>query len=154
METVKQGNRELTFLLVEDNLGHARLVEKNLRRCDIANPIVHVSDGRQALDYVFGAGERAGASRSDAVLVLLDINLPEVDGVQVLKQLKGDESTKQIPVLMLTTVDDEREIARCYEYGCNVYITKPVDCDEFAEAVRRLGLLLQVAKMPKGGGVS
>ena len=138
---------EVTILLVEDDPGHARLVEKNLRRAAIANPIVTLGDGQQAVDYLFGDGERPGAS---PLLVLLDLNLPGLDGYQVLERIKADERTRRIPVIVLTTTDDAREVTRCYELGCGVYITKPVEYEDFSDAIRQLGLFLSIVTIPNG----
>jgi CheY-like chemotaxis protein len=85
------------------------------------------------------------------LLVLLDLNMPVLDGYQVLQRMKADERTKHIPVIILTTTDDPREVSKCYELGCNVYITKPVDYEQFAEAMRKLGLFLLVVMIPDGG---
>jgi len=136
----------VTILLVEDDPGHARLIEKNLRRANITNDIVKATDGQQAVDYLFSNG------RALSLLVLLDLNLPVLDGYQVLERMKADERTKHIPVIMLTTTDDSREVSRCYELGCNVYITKPVDYEQFSEAIRKLGLFLLVVMIPDGAG--
>jgi len=142
--------KEVTILLAEDDAGHARLVEKNLRRSGVSNRFVIVNDGRKALDYLFGEGEYAQKQREETLLVMLDLNMPVMDGYQVLERMKADERTRQIPVVVLTTTDDTREVARCYELGCNVYITKPVDYERFCEAVRRLGLFLSVVSIPNG----
>lgn len=136
----------ISIVMVEDDDGHARLIEKNLRRAGISNPITHFITGKQAVDYFF---EDSGAStRVEPLLVLLDLNLPELDGYEVLKRLKGDLRTRAIPVIVLTTTDNPREIDRCYELGCNVYVSKPVDYEAFAEAIRKLGLMLAVVKIP------
>ena len=142
--------REVTILLVEDDPGHARLVEKNLRRSNVRNDIVHVSDGQQALDYLFGEGEYAGNERASPLLVLLDLNMPVLDGYQVLQRMKADERTRRIPVIILTTTDDVREVSRCYDLGCSVYLTKPVDYREFSEVIRKVGLFLSVVVIPDG----
>lgn len=136
---------EVTILLVEDDPGHARLIEKNLRRANLTNDIVHVTDGQQAIDYLFGNGHPS------SLLVLLDLNLPVFDGYQVLERMRRDERTKRIPVIILTTTDDTREVARCYELGCNVYVTKPMDYEQFSDAIRRLGLFMAVLMIPDGG---
>jgi CheY-like chemotaxis protein len=143
-------NLEVTILLVEDDPGHARLVEKNLRRSSIMNAIVTVSDGQSAIDYLFGEGQYATNKVALPMLVLLDLNLPVLDGYQVLQRIKADERTRQIPVVVLTTTDDQREVAKCYELGCNIYITKPVEYDQFSEAIRKLGLFLTVVTVPAG----
>jgi CheY-like chemotaxis protein len=136
--------QEITILLAEDDPGHARLIEKNLRRSNIMNKIVTVGDGQQAVDYLF----------SDdcpwPLLVLLDLNMPVLDGYQVLERIKADERMRRIPVVILTTTDDSREVSRCYDLGCNVYMTKPVDYSQFSEAIRKLGLFLSVVTMPSG----
>jgi CheY-like chemotaxis protein len=142
---------EMTILLVEDDSGHARLIDKNLRRANITNRIDHVTDGQQAVDYLFCEEEYADRKRPSPLLVLLDLNMPVLDGYQVLERMKSNERTKRIPVIILTTTDDAREVARCYELGCNVYITKPVDYDQFSEAMRKLGLFLLVVMIPDGG---
>ena len=143
--------QEVAILLVEDDSGHARLIEKNLRRSKISNDIVVVGDGQRALDYLFGQGDYVGQQHPSPLLVLLDLNLPVLDGYQTLERIKADPRTRHIPVIILTTTDDTREVARCYELGCNVYVTKPVDYAQFCEAVCRLGLFLSVVTMPDVG---
>jgi len=141
---------EVAILLVEDDPGHARLIEKNLRRSGITNQLVTVGDGQQALDYLHGEGAYEGTGAASPLLVLLDLNLPVLDGYQVLKRMKADQRTKHIPVIILTTTDDTREVKRCYDLGCNVYITKPVDYQEFSDAIRKIGLFLSVVTVPDG----
>jgi CheY-like chemotaxis protein len=140
---------EVTILLVEDDPGHARLIEKNLRRTRISNTIIHVTDGQKALDFLAGEGDFAGKPLPDTLLVLLDLNLPGLSGFQVLQRMKGDPRTRNIPVVVLTTTDDQREVERCYELGCSVYITKPVDYERFTEAIWKLGLLLSIVAVPQ-----
>ncbi len=140
--------QEVTILLVEDDPGHARLIEKNLRRSNITNDIITVGNGQQALDYLFSEGEYAGSERASPLLVLLDLNLPVLDGHQVLDRMKADERSKRIPVIILTTTDDTREVSRCYNSGCSVYITKPVEYKEFTEAIHKLGLFLTIVSVP------
>ena len=142
--------QEVTILLVEDDPGHARLIEKNLRRSNITNDIVIITDGQQVLDYLFGKGEYAGGEHASPLLVLLDLNLPVLDGYQVLQRMKADDRTKCIPVVILTTTDDAREVSRCYDLGCNVYVIKPVDYAQFSEAICKLGLFLSVVTVPNG----
>jgi CheY-like chemotaxis protein len=140
--------QEVTILLVEDDAGHARLIEKNLRRSNITNDIITVSDGQQALDYLSSEGQYAGSECASPLLMLLDLNMPVLDGYQVLERMKADERTKRIPVVILTTTDDTREVSRCYDLGCSVYVTKPVDYQQFSEAIRKLGLFLSVVTIP------
>ena len=149
MPTLQQTERkEVTILLAEDDLGHARLIEKNLRRANIINEIITVCDGETALNYLIGQADRNDGQSPLPLLVLLDLNLPVMDGYQVLQRMKADECMKRIPVIVLTTTDDPREVTRCYDLGCNVYITKPVDYEQFSEAIRHLGLFLSVVTLP------
>lgn len=141
--------REVKILLVEDDPGHARLIEKNLRRSKISNDIQLFGDGQEVLDYLLGNDDASGPDLPAPVLVLLDLRLPRIDGYRVLEQMKADERAKKIPVVVLTTTDDPREVERCYDLGCNVFITKPVDYDRFAEAVRNLGLFFSVVTIPE-----
>jgi CheY-like chemotaxis protein len=138
----------ILIVLVEDDDGHANLVERNLKRAGFANGMLRLKDGQEALDFVQAKGAHAGRSTPHPMLLLLDIKMPRVDGVEVLRQLKSDPQTAVVPVIMLTTTDDPREIQRCYELGCSVYITKPVDYQSFVEAINRLGLFLQVVRVP------
>lgn len=139
------------ILLVEDDPGHALLIEKNLRRAGIANSIVTLDNGRKAVDFLLKEGAYSNDSHEQPLLVLLDLNMPVMDGYQVLKVIKNDERTRRIPVAVLTTTDSGHEVARCYELGCNVYITKPVEYDQFSEAIRNLGLFLSIVKLPSRG---
>jgi CheY-like chemotaxis protein len=144
--------KDVTILVVEDDPGHTRLIEKNLRRANIKNKLAFATNGQEALDYLFCEGEFANKQHPSHPLVLLDLNMPVLDGYQVLKRMKADERTKRVPIIILTTTDDPREVARCYELGCNVYITKPVDYEQFSEAIRKLGLFLMVVMIPNGAG--
>ena len=138
------------ILMVEDDPGHARLIERNLRRAHITNEIIRLADGQEAVDYLLKEDGYAAAMHAIPLLVLLDLNLPGLDGYQVLARLKADARTKSIPVIILTTTDDPREIEKCYALGCNVYVTKPVEYEQFAEAIRKLGLFLTVVQVPRG----
>jgi CheY-like chemotaxis protein len=138
----------VTILMAEDDDGHATLVQRNLQRAGLANPVVRVRDGQEALDYVFATGEYVDRPRIGRLLLLLDINMPRVDGIEVLQRVRETESSRNLPVIMLTTTDDPREVRRCYDLGCSVYITKPVEYEPFVEAVKRLGLFLQVVTLP------
>jgi CheY-like chemotaxis protein len=137
----------MTILLAEDDEGHAELIRLNLQRARVVNQIVHVPDGQEALDYVRREGKYADR-RHDGLIVLLDIKMPRLDGIEALTQFKADPRTARIPVIMLTTTDDPREIERCYALGCNVYITKPVEYERFCDALRELGLFLQFVRVP------
>jgi CheY-like chemotaxis protein len=141
----------VTILLVEDDAGHALLIEKNLRRAGITNNIIKLDDGQKAVDFLFKTGAYSGSDHPAPFLILLDLNLPVLNGDQVLKIIKNDERTKQIPVVVLTTTDNPHEVSRCYELGCNVYVTKPVEYDKFSDAIRMLGLFLAIVKVPEQG---
>jgi CheY-like chemotaxis protein len=141
-----------TILLVEDDAGHAVLIEKNLRRAGIANQIVVLDNGQKAVDFLFQEGDYRGNPQPVSPLILLDLNLPVLNGFQVLRILKNDERTMHIPVIIVTTTDLPHEIARCYELGCNIYITKPVEYDTFCDAIRKLGLFLSVVKVAGSEG--
>ena len=135
----------VTIIMIEDDPGHAKLIEKNIRRANINNEIRHFTTGAEALDHL--AGDPVG--KSGALLVLLDLNLPDMPGTDILARLKQDENLRRAPVIVLTTTDDKTEIQRCYDLGCNVYITKPVDYEGFAQAIKQLGLFLSVIQVPE-----
>jgi CheY-like chemotaxis protein len=139
---------EVIILIADDDAGHARLIEKNLARAGLHNPTQRFEDGQQALDFFFG--KRSPRRRTDAAyLLLLDIRMPKVDGVEVLRRLKEDRELRKIPVIMLTTTDDPREVDRCHAFGCNSYIVKPVDYEKFAEAIKNLGLFISLVRIPE-----
>ncbi len=133
-----------TILIVEDDEGHAILIRENLQVAELPNPIVHFRDGQAVLDFLFQSRPAA----NESFLVLLDIRMPKVDGIEVLRRLKADPELRKISVIMLTTTDDTREVERCHQLGCSVYIQKPVDYDKFAEAIRRLGLFVPLLLLP------
>ncbi|ESQ91580.1 chemotaxis protein CheY [Asticcacaulis sp. AC460] len=135
-----------TVVMVEDDPGHAALIRRNLQRGGVINPITLLSTGTQAIDYFF---PESGAPQDHADTVLmLDLNLPDIDGFEILRRLKGDERTKMIPVVVLTTTDHPKDIDRCYALGCNAFMTKPVGYEAFSEAIRKLGLTLTVVRVP------
>jgi CheY-like chemotaxis protein len=136
------------ILLVEDDPGHVLLIEKNLRRACVLNEIIKLDDGGKAVDYLFSEGEYASADNPAPLLILLDMNLPVLSGLQVLQRIKADERTRRIPVVMLTTTDSPQEIEKCYDLGCNIYIVKPVNYVKFSEAIRNLGLFLSTVRTP------
>jgi CheY-like chemotaxis protein len=141
--------QSVTILLVEDDPGHALLVEKNMRRSNFTNDIVVVTDGQQALDFIRAEGEYTGTTPPSPLLVLLDLNMPVLDGYQVLERLKSDERTRRIPIIILTSTEDAHEVERCYDLGCNIYVTKPVEYDQFSEAIGKIGLFLTVVTIPE-----
>ena len=137
------GPEDIVIVLAEDDPGHMRLIEKNLRSV-IANKFVKFGNGKDALDYL-----RLEEQANQQHLLLLDLNMPIMDGYQVLQHLKQDPRTALIPVIVLTTTDDPGEIQRCFELGCNAYVVKSADYEEFTEAMRRLGLFLTITRMPR-----
>lgn len=142
-------NRDVVLLIADDDAGHARLIEKNLRRAGLSNPILRFEDGQQILDFIFQRGDGQKRTADTPYLLLLDIRMPKVDGVEVLRQLKADAELRKIPVCMLTTTDDPREVERCHALGCNNYIVKPVDYEKFSEAITNLGLFISLVQVPE-----
>ena len=138
----------VTIVMIEDDEGHARLIERNIRRAGVTNEIMPFADGSSALAYLMGEDGTGAANAGRALLVLLDLNLPDTTGVAILEQLKSNIHLKRSPVVILTTTDDECEIQRCYDLGANVYITKPVNYEGFANAIRQLGLFVSVMQVP------
>src|SRR5687767_7564865 len=137
-------NHNPRILIVDDDEGHAILIRENLEAAGLRNPIEHFRDGQAVLDFF---SQRPHGSQ-ESFIVLLDIRMPKIDGIEVLRRLKADPEMSKLPIIMLTTTDDSREVERCYELGCNVYIQKPVDYDRFAEAIRRLGLFMSLVLVP------
>lgn len=146
--------KAITIILVEDDPGHARLIEKNLKRIRIIDKIIILENGKEALNYIFSRTECRDRRALYPCILLLDLNLPVLDGFQVLKRIKEDNRTKQFPVIMLTTTDSPTEISKCYELGCNIYITKPLNYQEFSETIRNIGLLLSIVKFPDGSEIN
>ncbi len=145
-------NKEVVILLAEDDIGHAGLIRKNLTRAGIANRIIHFKDGHEVTDFLFRRGEEDHRQSGQAYVLLLDIRMPRLDGVEVLQQLKNDPELRKMPVIMITTTDDPREVEKCHALGCNSYITKPVEYEAFVHAMRQLGLYLAVVQVPKING--
>lgn len=136
------------ILLVEDDPGHARLIERNLRRAQVTNDVLVMSDGHEVLNYLFHAHGPAEAYAVHPFVILLDLSLPGLDGYEVLTRIKTDPRTQHVMVVVFTTTDDPGEIARCYTLGCNAYVTKPVDYELFIDTIRKLGLFLSIVRIP------
>jgi DNA-binding response OmpR family regulator len=141
--------QSVVIVMIEDDEGHARLIERNIRRAGVNNEIVAFTSGTAAVDYLLGTDGSGDVSADRGMLVLLDLNLPDMSAVDILAKVKSIMHTKRSPVIVLTTTDDQREIQRCYDLGANVYITKPVNYESFANAIRQLGLFLMVMQVPQ-----
>lgn len=139
---------EVVILIAEDDEGHANLIKRNLSRAGIHNEILHFRDGQAILDFLFFTDTKPHLQSGVSYLLLLDIRMPKVDGMEVLRRVKLDPELRRIPVIMLSTMDDPVEIKRCHDLGCSNYITKTVDYDKFVEAIRRLGLFLLIVELP------
>ena len=135
----------VTIVMIEDDEGHARLIERNIRRAGVSNEIVPFTNGTDALKFLFDPVTNVACRH---LLILLDLNPPDMTGIDILQKIKADVHTKRSPVVVLTTTDDQREIQRCYDLGANVYITKPVNYEGFANAIRQLGLFFSVMQVP------
>jgi two-component system response regulator len=140
METLQNMN-EVEILLVEDNPSDAELTVRALKKRNLANKLFHVKDGAAAIDFVFAQGDYVNRRvENGPKVVLLDLKLPKVDGIEVLRQIKSDERTKKIPVVVMTSSREDRDLATCYELGVNGYVVKPVEFEDFVRAVSELGL--------------
>jgi len=135
-----------SVVLIEDDEGHASLINRNLQRAGVLNPITRLRDGHEALAWFFGPNAETHAH--DQTVVVLDLNLPDIDGFEILRRLKASEETRRIPVIVLTTTDNPSDIDRCYTLGCNAFMIKPVGYEDFSEAIRKLGLMLTIVRVP------
>lgn len=151
--------RAVLIVMIEDDEGHARLIEKHIRRAGVTNEIVGFRDGASALKFLLNPNEgqpvEQGRERTKLgapCLILLDLNLPDMTGIDILARIKDDAHLRRAPVIVLTTADDQREIQRCYDLGANIYITKPLIYENFANAIRQLGLFISVMQIPEADG--
>jgi len=142
-------NTQVEILLVEDNPSDAELTMRALQKSNIVNKLFHVSNGLAALDFLFGTGEYAGRNINNKPrLILLDLNMPKVNGIEVLTRIKADEFTKKIPVVILTSSKEDPDIDKCYLLGANSYIVKPVEFDNFKKAISEIGLYWMLLNQP------
>ncbi len=142
-------HNSVEILLVEDSAHDAELTLRSLKRHRLANRIFHVSDGEEALDWVFARGVYHGRQVEDCPkVILLDLKLPKVDGLEVLAAVKADERTKVIPVVVLTSSKEEQDVVKSYRLGANSYIVKPVDFERFSEAIKDIGLYWLLLNQP------
>lgn len=142
--------KEAELLLVEDNPTDAELCIRALKKSNLANKLVWVKDGVEALDFLFGTGAYSGRGVHDGLkVVLLDLRLPKVDGMEVLRKVKGDERTRAIPVVVLTSSKEDRDVVESYHLGANSFISKPVEFDAFVKTISELGLYWLVVNRPE-----
>lgn len=134
--------KDAIILIAEDNEGHAKLIRMNLKRAGINNKVIHFFDGQETLDFLFLKGEGPHREKNVPYILLLDISMPRVDGIEVLRQVKKNNVLNKIPVIIITTTDDPKEIKKCYTMGCNNYITKPIEYNNFVEVLKQLGFFL------------
>ena len=141
-------NPDTTVVIAEDDDGHAALIEKNLRRAGLEKPCHRLRDGQEALEYFLGSDTMEQRKTGHRYLLILDINLPRVNGIDVLRRMKEHDVFKRVPVLMLSTTDDPHEVEACHSFGCNFYLTKPTDPESFAQAITCLGSFLDIVTVP------
>jgi CheY-like chemotaxis protein len=139
---------DTVILISEDDLGHGNLVEKILRRAGLSNDIKRFFNGEEILNFLFRKGDGEHRTNNTNYVLVLDIQMPKINGIDVLHRIKEDISLKILPVVMLTTTDNPTEIKKCYDLGCNNYVTKPVDYDDFVNVVKQMGLFLASVKVP------
>jgi two-component system response regulator len=143
-------SNEIEIILVEDNLDDATLVIRALKKNNLANNLIHLKDGVEALDFVFGTGAYADKGLKDMTpkVMFLDLKMPRINGIEVLQKMKGDPRTKSIPIVILTSSAEDPDVKKCYELGANSYIVKPVEFDNFFKAVSELGLYWLIRNQP------
>ncbi|HMH21174.1 MAG TPA: response regulator [Puia sp.] len=141
--------QEIDVLIVEDNPSDAEMTTRALKKNNFANRLFHVSDGAEALDFIFGEGEYAGEQIGHTLkLILLDLKMPRVNGIEVLQKIKADARTKKIPVVMLTSSKEDPDIQKCYDLGANGYVVKPVEFSEFHKTITNIGLFWLMVNEP------
>lgn len=140
-------NNDVTLLITEDDPGHRKLLVNNLRRSGIQNMIKTFDNGNELLGFLFKNAD-ININKFENLLLMLDINMPGTDGIEVLELIKKNENLKLMPVIMLTTADDPKDIEKCYSLGCNTYIVKPVEYNRFSSAIQNLGLFLKSIEVP------
>jgi CheY-like chemotaxis protein len=141
-------NEDAIILLAEDDRGHIHLIEKNLKRAGINNEILCFDDGKGVLDFLRMKGDGLKREPQKLYVLLLDIRMPVMDGVEVLKRIEGDAKLKDLPVIMLTTTDEPKTIEQCYKLGCLNYIVKPANFEIFIEAIQNLAQFLKTVEIP------
>ena len=147
-------NKDVQILIAEDNEGHFSLIKKNLCRTGIQNKIVHFADGQETLDFLLRESKGPEKNIDQKYILFLDIRMPKVDGLEVLKKIKTTPGLKKLPVVMLTTSSSTRDIDLCYELGCSIYIVKPIEYENFSDALRKVGFFLSVIEAPNASGAA
>lgn len=143
-----QMKKNISIIIAEDDEGHALLIKRNLKRSGVLNPIIQFKNGEEVLHF-FSESETGYLSIPETkYIILLDIKMPKVDGIEVLERLKSNPITKKIPIIMITTTDNPKEIELCHALGCNSYIVKPIDYQKFIEIVKRIGFYLDIIEIP------
>jgi CheY-like chemotaxis protein len=143
---------KVTILIADDDEGHLILVQDTLRSSGLDNPMLTFRDGQEVLDFLHGVHPLHRFNPHSSHLLLLDIRMPKLDGVQTLARIKNDGTLKKLPVIMLTTTDDPREVSRCHELGCSHFLTKPVDISQFSRAINGVGLSISLLR-PRTNGI-
>lgn len=139
--------KELIILIAEDDDGHAELIREGLENSGVCNKQIRFSNGLEVWEFLSLQVKSDILNKKSAFLLLLDINMPKMNGIELLQKIKSNAELKEIPIIMLTTTDDPREVETCYKLGCNMYVTKPVQFDKFADTLRRMGLFIQIVKV-------
>jgi CheY-like chemotaxis protein len=140
---------EVKILIADDDDGHASLIQRNLKRAGVTNKVQRFRDGKECLEFLLDEEGRPRHRNGDAYLLLLDIQMPRMTGIEVLKAVKEHPDLRPIPTIMITTTDDPKEVETCHRLGCSNYIIKPVDYEKFITVIRQLGLFLSVVKVPE-----
>ncbi|WP_428427627.1 response regulator [Pararhizobium sp.] len=146
---MNNGVQPVAIIMIEDDQGHARLIEKNIRRAGVTNEIIPFATGLTALSYLLGPDGSGKVHAGLPLLILLDLNLPDMTGMDILARVRESEHLKRVMVIVLTTTDDPVEIHRCYDLGANVYVAKPMEYEKFVNAIQQLGLFLSVVTVPE-----
>jgi two-component system response regulator len=142
-------NNNVQILLAEDNMNDAEITIRALKKNNLANKLIHVKDGAEALDFVFAQGKYSDRKADDMPsVIVLDLKMPKVNGIEVLRRIKSDERTKKIPVVVLTSSKEDPDIQECYRLGVNSYVVKPVEFDQFVKAVSNFGLYWMILNQP------
>lgn len=139
--------KELVILIAEDDDGHAELIREGLQNSGVCNKQIRFSNGLEVWEFLSLEVESEIVDKKLAYLLLLDINMPKMNGIELLQKIKSSDALKEIPIIMLTTTDDPREVEICYKLGCNMYVTKPIQFDKFADTLHRMGLFIQIVKV-------